>query len=279
MDDLSARRSVAEELAVAAGRITLEHYISPTLVAERKGDNSPVTVADRAAEQFLRKELTARFPGDGILGEEFGETPGTTGYRWILDPIDGTKSFIVGVPLYSVLIGLERADTGDVAVAPPESRRSVLGVVHIPATGETVSASVGGGAAYVDPRGNRRPARVSDRTELAEAVFLTTQIDRFAKRNVGPALDHFVNTAYIARTWGDAYGYLLVATGRADIMVDPIMSAWDAAPLLTILEEAGGRFTDWQGRATIHGGDGIATNGHLHPLVLEKLRGATAAKR
>ena len=287
MDDLSKRLSVAEKLAVKAGEITLKYYCSPTLTHDRKGDNSPVTVADREAEQFLRAELIKAFPGDGVLGEEFGETAGTSGYRWILDPIDGTKSFIVGVPMYSVLIGLEII-TGDGPVPAAsgrnkdkqpkpgsESRRSVLGVIHIPATGETIAAATGLGAKYTDPSGNVRTARVSERTELADAVFLVTQMDRFEPRNVGEAFRHLIKSCYITRTWGDAYGYLLVATGRADIMIDPIMSAWDAAPLLTIMREAGGRFTDWSGRETIYSGEGIATNGKLHETILDLLKDAT----
>jgi histidinol phosphatase-like enzyme (inositol monophosphatase family) len=218
---------------------------------ELKRDQSPVTIADREAEQHLRQRIAAAFPDDAILGEEYGEQSGRSAYRWILDPIDGTKSFVAGVPLYGTLIGVEF------------EQRSVVGVIHIPALNETAYAAQGQGAWIV--RGDRppAPARVSHTPMLRDALFCTSEVKGFAKSGRREAFDAFDGACRLARTWGDCYGYLLVATGRADVMVDPLMNVWDCAALQPILEEAGGSFTDWQGEATIHGGEAIATNGVL----------------
>jgi histidinol-phosphatase len=253
--DLSARLKFACDAAPEAGRLTLKYFQRADLQIDLKQDATPVTIADRAAEQLLRQRIAASFPADGVLGEEFGEQLGTSGFRWILDPIDGTKSFIHGVPLYSVLIGVEHEG------------QSRLGVIHVPALQETAYAAAGQGAWYI--RGDQlpTPARVSATKALSDGLFLTSSLSAFHKRGVWPFLERLSKTARLTRTWGDAYGYLLVATGRAEVMVDPIMNVWDAAALLPILQEAGGTYTDWQGRPTIHGGEGIASNG----LVLEEV--------
>jgi histidinol-phosphatase len=257
--DLSARLKFACDAAHEAGRLTLEYFQRDDLQVDQKNDATPVTEADRGAEQFLRQRIAAAFPDDAVLGEEFGEQLGTSGYRWILDPIDGTKSFIHGVPLYSVLIGVEHEG------------QSRVGVIHVPALGETAYAAAGQGAWYVRGDQPPRPARVSTIKTLSEGLFLTSSLSGFHKRGAWPFLERLSKTARLTRTWGDAYGYLLVATGRAEVMVDPIMNIWDAAALLPILEEAGGAYTDWQGRPTIHGGEGIASNGLVLDEVLRLL--------
>jgi histidinol-phosphatase len=251
----SARLELALTAAREAGAITLKYFRESNYAVELKRDRSPVTIADREAEQHLRKRIAATFPADGILGEEFPEQPGESGYRWILDPIDGTKSFISGVPLYGALIGVELEG------------RSIVGVIHIPALGETVYASRGQGAWTV--RGDRQPmpARVSRTPRLADCLFCTSEVKTFTRSARREAFDEFDAACRLARTWGDCYGYLLVATGRADVMVDPLMNVWDCAALQPILEEAGGTFTDWRGQPTIYGGEAIATNG----LVLEEV--------
>ncbi len=262
--DLAARLQLALGIAREAGQLTLSYFCRPDLAVELKQDATPVTVADRAAEQLLRQRIGQKFPLDGILGEEFPEQPGTSGFRWILDPIDGTKSFVRGVPLYGTLIGVEFQS------------RSVLGVIFIPGLDECVYATVGGGAWY--EHGSTAPtrARVSDRAVLAESLFCTS--DTVAYRRLGrqAALERIEGAALLSRSWGDCYGYLLVATGRAELMIDPAMSVWDAAAMQPILEEAGGTFTDWQGQATIHSGEGIATNGKILPEVLSLIRGPQA---
>jgi histidinol phosphatase-like enzyme (inositol monophosphatase family) len=257
--DLSARLDLARRIAVAAGRHTLTYFQKENYEVERKGDASPVTVADREAEQLLRREIAAAFPADGILGEEFGAVEGTSGYRWILDPIDGTKSFISGVPMYGTMVGVEFEG------------QCPIGVVYIPGLDEGVYASAGQGCYYW--RGSDPPARcrVSPRKSLSQGAFVTSQVDTFAKRGALDAYHALEKSAYITRTWGDCYGYLLVATGRVEAMVDPMMNVWDAAALQPILEEAGGTFTSWSGEPTIHSGDGIGTNG----LVVEEVLAIT----
>lgn len=251
----TALLAFAEEIAARAGEITLGYYGSRVEHLE-KGDGSPVTLADRAAEEALRRMIQERYPGHGILGEELGEEEGRLPVRWILDPIDGTRSFMRGVPLYAVLIGVEVE--GD----------PVVGVAHFPALAETVSAARGAGC-----RWNGEPCTVSSQAELGMALVLTTDPEMTRASPVGTGWDRLGAKAAYTRSWGDAYGHALVATGRAEIMVDPVLSPWDSAPLLTLLSEAGGSFTDLQGRATIHGGSGLSTNGHLHQAALEFLRG------
>lgn len=256
---IAQRLELAQIAAREAGAITLRYFCQNNYDVELKDDRSPVTVADRQAEEHLRGRITAAFPDDGILGEEFPERPGTSGFRWILDPIDGTKSFISGVPLYGALIGVEFES------------KSVVGVIHVPALSETVSAAVGQGAWHVRGSAPAERARVSTRAKLADGLFLTSEVktyDRVARR---AAYERLEAASRLARTWGDCYGYLLVATGRAEVMVDPMMNVWDCAALQPILEEAGGTFTDWSGKPTIHAGEAIATNG----LVLDEVLAIT----
>lgn len=241
----------------AAGDLTLRYFRQADVTVERKSDASPVTIADREAEKLLREAIAAAFPDDEVLGEELGERPGTSGYRWILDPIDGTKSFISGVPLYSTLVGLEK------------SGQTLLGAILIPALDECVYAARGHGAWYV--RGNEPAelARVSSTDSLAESLFLTSEVKTFDENNRRTAFDRLQQASRLTRTWGDGYGYLLVATGRADLMVDAKMNVWDCAALQPIIEEAGGKFTDWRGEATIYGGDAVASNGQVHNEALK----------
>jgi histidinol-phosphatase len=258
-DPLASRREAAVEMALEAGAITLRYFRQGNFAVERKSDQSPVTVADREAEQFLRGEIARRFPEDAIVGEEFGESPGSSGYRWILDPIDGTKSFIFGVPLYGTMVGVEH------------DQQSVIGVVNIPALGECVYASKGQGCWYVHLGGTPQAARVSTTARLENGLFVTSQVDAFARRQASDAYLALERKAYVSRTWGDCYGYLLVATGRAEVMVDPMLNVWDAAAVQPIVQEAGGTFTDWQGRPTIYAGEAIGSNG----LVLEEVLSIT----
>lgn len=272
LDDL--RRTVPPEtfgrleaaLAAAglAARETLRWFDNPALAVVEKSDLSPVTQADHAAERILRQELLGAFPHDAFLGEESGTAAGTSGYEWIVDPIDGTKSFIRGVPLYATLVGCRHGGRG------------IVGVIAIPALDEVVYAAAGGGAWHV--RGTAAPtrARVSSQAMLAASLFCTSDFTSFGRRadSAGgeAARRRLEQSCRIARSWGDGYGYLLVATGRAELMVDPLMNAWDAAAVETVILEAGGRFTDWQGRASIDSGEGLASNGLVHDEVLRLLR-------
>jgi histidinol-phosphatase len=255
------RWEAAVEWARRAGRKTLEYFQSDNFEVVRKSDASPVTIADQQAEQLIRGELAKHFPQDGILGEEFGTVPGESGYQWIIDPIDGTKSFIYGVPLYATLVGLLYDD------------QPVAGVIYIPGMDELIHAAIGQGAFHEVAGKPIRQAQVARSRSLREGLFVTSQVDTFDKRGATSVFQAIQAQAYVTRTWGDAYGYLLVATGRAEVMVDPKVSPWDVAAVLPIIEEAGGRFTDWKGNRTVHGGDGVATNGELHYELLKLLSG------
>lgn len=254
--EIQARLELALAAAREAGRLTLNYFQQDNFQVERKADRSPVTVADRQAELHLRQRIGERFPDDGIVGEEFGQSDGSSGFQWILDPIDGTKSFITGVPLYGTLVGVTREGA------------SLVGVILIPALDECVYAAKGQGAWYQRHGAAAVPARVAQRSSLADGVFLTSQVDSFRRRGADEAYRQLEAAASITRTWGDCYGYLLVATGRADAMVDAEMSVWDAAALQPILEEAGGAFTDWNGQPTIHGGEGVGCSQAVLPQVL-----------
>ena len=248
------------EVAQAAGAHTLKYFRSSELVVDAKKDDSPVTIADREAEQLVRKLLYERFPQDTLQGEEFEEQTGSSSYRWIVDPIDGTKSFVCGVPLYSTLLALE-CDGNPLG-----------GVIFIPAMQEIVAAVLEQGCWYRN--GNDaawQQTTVSDKTDIEQAVFVTSQVDSFDERGAGDAYKRLESDAWVTRSWGDGYGYLLVATGRAEIMIDPICNAWDVAAIYPVITEAGGKFTDWKGTQTVRGGDGVGTNGHLHAKVLDRL--------
>ncbi|MEW6199383.1 MAG: inositol monophosphatase family protein [Planctomycetota bacterium] len=245
----------AVDAAHQAGTFTLGHFQSG-IGHELKADNTPVTLADRGAERLLRERIAAAYPDHGIVGEEFGEQRGRSPARWILDPIDGTVSFLSGVPLYSVLIGFEW------------NGEMLAGVLHLPALKETVYAARGLGC-----RWNGRPARVSDVTELSQARLVLTSVKLMYKHGRGAEYERLRDACGLDRGWSDAYGYALLATGRAELLVDPIMSLWDTAALVPIVTEAGGTVTDWTGRPTHTAPEILATNGHLLPAALDVLRG------
>lgn len=232
----------ALDAAWQAGRVTLG-YFQTGVAVERKADNTPLTIADQQAERKLRLLIEQHWPEHNIIGEEYGRTQTNSAYTWVLDPIDGTKSFVSGVPLYANLLALLKDD------------EPILGVINFPALNEMVYAVRGGGCFW-----NGRPARVSGTNNLADAVILCSDLNTFGTYGRDAQWQKLVEASYVQRTWGDAYGYALVATGRADVMVDPIMALWDIAPMQVILEEAGGTLTDWQGNVTIHEEEAIATN-------------------
>jgi histidinol-phosphatase len=252
--DLQALLDFALDAAWQAGRITLGHFQTGVAV-ERKQDDSPVTIADKESEKKLRELIGRYWPDHGILGEEYGQSANAGEYTWIVDPIDGTKSFVQGVPLYAVLVALTQGQS------------SVVGVAHFPALNETVYAARGLGCYW-----NGRRAHVSPVNDIKKAVLLGSEMavrDNVARSN---GWQRLVEATYMQRTWGDAYGYALVATGRAEIMVDPVVKVWDCAPFQVILEEAGGTFTDWNGTPTFSGGESVATNGALFDQVMALVR-------
>jgi histidinol-phosphatase len=246
----------AMETAYLAGRLTLGYFQSGT-TAEFKSDDTPVTVADKKAEEFIRQRIQAEYPTHAVIGEEYGES-GTdeSSHRWIIDPIDGTKSFMRGVPLYAVLIALEVE--GNVEV----------GAAYFPALNEMVAAATGEGCWF-----NGRRTRVSTVTRLDRAMVSFTDAGSFSRHGREHAWNRIRQATYFQTGWGDAYGHCLVATGRVELMLDPIMSVWDCGPFPPILKEAGGYFGDWQGNPTIRGNEAISTTQALLPEVLKLIRG------
>ena len=249
-DERSELLEFAVDLARSAGDITLK-YFKNNPETSKKPDGSYVTIADCEAEAFLRKRILSRYPEDSVLGEEEGESTGESRRRWIVDPIDGTFAFVHGVPFYGVLIGIEI------------DGQPTVGVVNIPALDEIVYAATGVGCFW-----NGKPARVSSTTSLEEGLLLCTDFTECRTYGFGAAAEELQRRAKSSRTWGDCYGYVLVATGRADVMLDPVMNVWDCAALSPVIEEAGGTFTDWRGARTVTGGNAIATNGVLFDEVM-----------
>lgn len=245
----------AETTAREAGKLTLEYFLTDAAAPEFKGDDTPVTIADRGAEELIRKRIEESYPDHQIVGEEFGESGEGSRYRWIIDPIDGTKSFVHGVPLYAVLIALEV--DGKVEV----------GCAYFPALDEMISAASGLGAHW-----NGKPCRVSEEANLDRAVCAHIDTAYFAQNGKGEAWERLQKAVYYNAGWCDAYGYLLVATGRAEVMLDPVMAVWDCGPFPPIFREAGGYFGDWAGNeGRVDGGEALATNAHLREEVVQIL--------
>lgn len=252
MSSLSTFLDFAIDAAWQAGRLTLAHYQTGVSV-ERKPDRSFVTIADREAEKLLRRLIEDRFPTHAIAGEEFGADSRKASHRWVIDPIDGTNTFVRGVPFFGVLLALEVFD------------EPVAGVCYFPGLDEMVAAAKGLGC-----RWNGRPAHVSGVTSLADACVAYTDTRHVAER-LGERWAALQRDTALQRGWGDCYGHCLVATGRADVMLDPRMNPWDCAALIPILQEAGGSFTDWKGRVVTDGGDAVSSNGDLHAEILRVL--------
>lgn len=247
--DLDDLMDFAVRTAAGAGDITRARFGSA--MVEYKSDGSEVTEADRAAESFIRETIAAAYPEHGIFGEEEDEHTGAGEYRWIVDPIDGTRSFASGVPLYGVLLALEHRGV------------PIVGCAHFPELGETVVAARGAGCWWGDRR-----ARVSDRDSLADARVVTSGLEYWRDwgTDAGKAgFDRLLAGARFGRTWGDCFGYVLVATGRVEILADPACGAlWDYAPIVPIIEEAGGRFTNLLGQPVTAWSTALAANAELH---------------
>jgi histidinol-phosphatase len=232
-------------------------YFEAVVAVEWKNDQSPVTVADRETEQELRSSLQRLFPRDGFLGEEYGVVPGTSGFRWVIDPIDGTRSFVRGIPVWATLVGLEYKG------------EQIAGVASAPALGQTWHALRGGGAFR-----DARPIRVSEVSELSESLLFYSSISWFVKANRQDAFLELVRRTQRQRGFGDFYGFVLVAQGSGEVMAEHGVHIWDVVALKPIVEEAGGRFSDWDGTPTVDRPDVIASNGRLHEEVLRILGGS-----
>ena len=264
--ELAARLACMLEVAERAAELTRSLFQSDALQVESKGEAGPVTQADRGAESLIREAVATAFPDDGFLGEEHGTQPGTSGFTWVIDPIDGTVSFAAGVPLYGSLIGLERTFADG-------SRRVVAGVATMPALHERVWAVEGGGA-WWERRGQPRvPARVGAPRPLADSIVCTTGSEYYRRSDRMAALARLEASAGRMRGWSDCYSLVLLATGRCQVAVDPLMHPWDCGPFPVIISEAGGVFTNWNGDPGIHGGDSVACHPAMHAEVLRLLRG------
>lgn len=234
-----------------AGKITLK-YFQTDFSIQLKPDASPVTIADKEAEQKIRAMIEKEYPDHNIVGEEFGQKQQGSRFCWYIDPIDGTRSFVNGVPLFGVMLGLEVE--GNCAV----------GVVHLPALDELVYAARGEGCYW-----DRKRARVRWTETLSDSLFCTSGAEYFLQAGRQEVYRRLEAAAGVTRTWGDCYGHMLVATGRADFCVDPLLNPWDAAALVPIIEEAGGVFSDWKGNRTIYNHEAISTNPRLLPEILK----------
>ncbi|HKJ46922.1 MAG TPA: inositol monophosphatase family protein [Balneolales bacterium] len=239
----------SKKVAMKGGRHTLKYFKS-SLNIEYKEDHSPVTRADKETESIMREMIMEKFPDHGILGEEHGRINSESDIQWIIDPIDGTLSFIHGVPLYTTLIGIL------------VKGKPVAGVIYAPVLDEMCDAAIGLGTRFNDTECHVRECR-----SLAKATLLTTDINDVFDNGYEKPYRKLMQSVNIHRSWGDAYGHMLVATGRADIMFDPLLNIWDAAPLLPVIQEAGGSFTDVKGRATIESGNGYSCNKFLFPQI------------
>ena len=252
--DFALYRPFLTDLARASGEFIRPFFRQPGLAIEAKADDTPVTAADRGAEELMRARIAKEFPAHGILGEEYGSERPDAEFVWVLDPIDGTKSFITGVPLWGTLIALLHRG------------QPVLGCIHQPVLGQLV---VGDGATTTL---NGTPIRCRATTRLAEATVLTSDPLMPAQHRDGAAYDTLIRRARLARTWGDCYGYLLVASGWADVCLDPIMNPWDIAALVPVIRGAGGTISDWSGRPPYPADSTVAAaTPALHAAVLEIL--------
>lgn len=249
-------------MAERASTLILSHYQVDGLLVESKSDESPVTIADRDAESLMRTMIAEHFAGDGILGEEFPDVPSENEFRWILDPVDGTKAFVHGVPLFGTLIGIEHRG------------RMVAGICRFPALNEVVYATLGEGCWWKIGDQTPRRTQVSQVDSLDRSRLMFTEPTHWRATGRFDSIVRIMDEVRIARGWGDCYGHAMVATGRAEIAIDPVMSPWDIAALIPILREAGGFCLDWKGNETITGGDGFSVNAALRNTVVQLLASA-----
>jgi histidinol phosphatase-like enzyme (inositol monophosphatase family) len=253
--DLEPYRAFMIELAAASGDLIRPYFADPGLAVELKADQTPVTLADRGAEELMRAMIAKRFPRHGLIGEEFGNENPDAEFAWVLDPIDGTKAFAAACPLFGTLIALMHLG------------QPVLGVIHQPILRQLV---IGDGRATTL---NGRAVRLRPCARVEDCTLLTGDPFNPGKYRDGPAFDALARRAKLVRTWGDCYGYLLVATGWADVMCDPIVNPWDIQAIIPIIRGAGGVITDWQGKDPVRGDSLVAAGQSLHPQIIAGLNG------
>lgn len=241
------------ELANKSGQIIAHYFANPDLKIELKKDDSPVTIADHKAEEIMRNMIEAKFPDHGIIGEEFGSVRSDADYVWVLDPIDGTQAFARACPLFGTLICLTK------------NGHPILGAIHQPLLNQLLIGN------NETANLNGQKVRVSDTNDLENANLLCGYLKSPAELQNGVNWDKLINKIKTLHTWGDCYGYLLLATGNADITVDPVMNSWDLLALIPIIRGAGGIITDWQGNDPVKGSSIVASNPYLHQQVIELL--------
>jgi histidinol-phosphatase len=253
--------ALAHELADRADAITVERFRASDLAVETKPDLTPVSEADRAVEQAVREQLAAARPDDSVLGEEFGAREARGSRRWVVDPIDGTKSYVRGVPVWATLLALE------------QDGELVLGLASAPALGRRWWALRGSGAFLREGAAPPRPLHVSAVSALEDAQLCVADFDPWRETGQLEGLLDLSSRCWRTRGYGDFWQHMLVAEGAVDIAVDPGVSQWDLAAPLVIVQEAGGRLTDLGGRTRADGGDGVSSNGRVHAAALELLAG------
>ena len=254
MQELNELRHFCKWLAEESGKI-IKHYWRTEVTIENKPDQTPVTIADKKAEEFMREMIMKKFPNHGILGEEFGEHNPNAGYKWVLDPIDGTNSFISGTVTFGTLIALLK------------NGEPILGVINQPVLNEFLIGD------NFTTELNGWQVHVRECNNLSDAVLLTTDQLNIEKFRSIKNFDKLVHKVKLYRQWGDCYGYYLIATGYADIMIDPIMNPWDLMALIPIIKGAGGTITDYYGNDPLKGNSIVATGGKIHGEVIEILNG------
>ncbi len=252
MDDLKEFLKFSKYLSEISGEV-IKRYFRKQISIETKADDSPVTIADKNAEEIMREAIMKEFPGHGIIGEEFGNFNDDAEYKWILDPIDGTKSFICGSVIFGTMIALLK------------NEKPILGIINQPILNEFLAGD------NVTAKLNLQQVKMRDCTKLSDAVLLTSDHLNIEKYRDAEKFNNLIRKAKIYRAWGDCYGYYLLATGFADIMIDPVMSIWDIAALIPIIIGAGGKITDYSGNDPLKGNSIIAAHPDIHPQIIDFL--------
>lgn len=248
-------RAFLEKLAMASGEVIRTYYAAADLEVELKGDRSPVTQADREGEAVMRDLIGKHYPQHGVVGEEFGTENDGAEFVWVLDPIDGTISFASGCPLFGTLIGLLH------------DGKPVLGAIHQPILGQLCIGDNAGTTL------NGRAVRLRPCERLDDAILLATDLRNIERHQDLERFEELRQRTRLFRTWGDCYGYLLLASGGGDVMLDPIMNPWDLLPLIPVIRGAGGVITTWAGEDATEGASCVAANETLHPQVIKLLNG------
>ncbi|MBD3226028.1 MAG: histidinol-phosphatase [Caldithrix sp.] len=245
-----------KQLADVSAEIIRPYFQNPQLQVESKTDQSPVTAADRGAEAAMRKLINQKYPDHGIIGEEYGNEGDDAEWVWTLDPIDGTLSFIHGVPLYGTIVSLLH------------NGQPVMGMIHQPEQGLLCIGD------NHQTEVNDRPVRMRAIESVYQATLLATDIDHIRAHQNFKAFYELVKSVHLFRTWGDCYGYMMLAAGRADIMIDPVMHTWDLLPLIPIITGAGGHISGWQGEDAATAKSCVAAHRHWHTYIIEQLNKA-----